>query len=783
MITQLSELEQFQQICKESQSTPSFRDHFVVAQPVLEMISEGQSGICFVACDIGKETNGMSFANALEERKTLGSPYVIAYDLRAEEPLFCIKLLATDEKTKLERTLAQGFDTFNERVVEDQYYWFYKAEKDQLPETNHSAVEIIKHGLVPIKTPGPWKIQLFEERHLNCLLGALKETTNLSPTELPEGFAIDEGRLTVRKTVKDRKTKETSVEFISIAAQCHIIAKGLSAAGEANHHLVQFIDHRDAMRSHAISTALLHSDEKRYIAQLIDLGFEVENDRAFISFVKRSLAELQLPQFDVVQALGWQESKDQKLSFAALDRIIGSPDCRVVAPGLKNGFSTQGNLEGWQTTLKEFGRRDAKILFAACLSLSGPLLRFTNLGTGGFHLSGQSSFGKTSCLRVAASVWGSAEDNADPAFMLNFNTTVNSAEASAKSRNDCILLLDESGNVNERVDLNELIYRLSSGREKSRLTRDARQHKGGSWSLQILSTGEKALTSLTPEQKAGAAVRMIDIPFEERAFSAPGLTIDGTKALADRMQAELKNSFGLAGPAFIEALREKFQTYAHLSKYLSEEMKTTLNNGQPEDPAVQRALGRFKLVETAGRLAADLKILPFEKEEITHAVQEVSEMWLRNYAPTVSDAVRGIIGLREFIIKNQRNFQPVDRDDSDDDYDCDTRGARNTIFGYVDKDKGLYLFTEESFKEACSGIDTRIVLKALEEKGLLKKTNGHGLKYQKRIRPHGKGSEMRATFIAVMKTVSEFTPPLSGSVLKCPETKMDNQDSGNAMSD
>jgi len=61
---------------------------------------------------------------------------------------------------------------------------------------------------------------------------------------------------------------------------------------------------------------------------------------------------------------------------------------------------------------------------------------------GGLHLLGRSSTGKTTALRLAASVWGRGET---PGFVRAWRATTNGLEGAAAGATDTVLILHELG--------------------------------------------------------------------------------------------------------------------------------------------------------------------------------------------------------------------------------------------------------------------------------------------------------------------------------------------------
>jgi uncharacterized protein (DUF927 family) len=129
--------------------------------------------------------------------------------------------------------------------------------------------------------------------------------------------------------------------------------------------------------------------------------------------------------------------------------------------------------------------------------------------SGGFHLIGASSSGKTTALRVAASVWG------NPAmFVRQWRATANGLEGLAALHNDGLLILDELGQM-EGKQAGEAAYILANGKGKARASRSGEARDSASWRLLFLSSGENGLAELMQgvgkRANAGQELRLANI--------------------------------------------------------------------------------------------------------------------------------------------------------------------------------------------------------------------------------------------------------------------------------
>ena len=79
----------------------------------------------------------------------------------------------------------------------------------------------------------------------------------------------------------------------------------------------------------------------------------------------------------------------------------------------------------WRDRIGALCVGNSRLVFAVASAFAGPLLRPAGMESGGFHLRGDSSSGKTTALRLAASV------NGGPSYMQRWRTTSNGLEGAA----------------------------------------------------------------------------------------------------------------------------------------------------------------------------------------------------------------------------------------------------------------------------------------------------------------------------------------------------------------
>jgi putative DNA primase/helicase len=220
-------------------------------------------------------------------------------------------------------------------------------------------------------------------------------------------------------------------------------------------------------------------------------------------------------------------------------------------------FDKRGTLVEWQDGVGSLVAGHCRAVFTVSVGFAGPLLGLLGLEGAGFNLYGQSSTGKTTLVKAAASVWGKGDS---PGFVRPWRSTANALEATAALHTDTLLPLDELGVLDPR-DASAAAYQLTGGTGKGRAARDGSLRQSLTWRMMVVSTGEVRLADKLAESRqrarAGQQVRLIDIPADVGAgfgvFDNSGLEGD-PKVLVEALKVAAQTSYGTAGPEFVRRL-------------------------------------------------------------------------------------------------------------------------------------------------------------------------------------------------------------------------------------
>jgi uncharacterized protein (DUF927 family) len=350
-----------------------------------------------------------------------------------------------------------------------------------------------------------------------------------------------------------------------------------------------------------------------------------------------------------VERTGWHDGL-----FVMPGRAYGPDRDRLAVyqgAALPKGFmASRGSLDSWRREVATKAEGNSRL--AVCLSAAfvGPVMDLIGAEGGGLHLRGDTSGGKTTCLRAAASVYG------DPGvWMQSWRMTANGLESIATQHSETLLCLDELRELAPREAV-PVAYMLAHGRAKARQRAEGGLRRQPHWRVFFLSTGELSLSDLAAQagDKAagGTDVRLLDIPADAGAGHGVWEALHGNatpRGLADDLNDAVRHHYGTAGPAFLERLASNREG-ALLA--IRAAMEQWLAQHVPRDASgmVQRGAKRFALVAAAGELARSFGVLPWPAGWAEHAADQLFRAWLeaRGGGGAPEDE-RAMAALRAFI--------------------------------------------------------------------------------------------------------------------------------------
>lgn len=416
------------------------------------------------------------------------------------------------------------------------------------------------------------------------------------------------------------KSKKPLVELLALSEK---------PANQRSYRLIEFYDcNVGKLRKMLIlSSDLL--DPRKVHAQLLEQGFPFSSPDESIDNIIAPLKETPEERVKLCERPGYI-SINKKLCYLTHNgKTLGKHDGVAPMPypeskAFVKGKSAKGTLSGWQTKIASASLNSPYIMLALCSAFAGYCIYFTDVETGGLHLFGKSSKGKSTALLAAASLYGNKD------YVNDWNITETALEELAESRNHGLLILDEVSLLekNEKdaaQKMQKIVYML--GAEGGKQRSSFYQPRKATWRLNALSNGELGLNEQAAngnkQRNNGEKVRFIDIPVDcDSDMGIFKIMPDGLTPsdYAESIKLACRQNYGVAGPEFVERILEKGSQYIkkqlkkHMDDFLTYHSISGLNGIE------KRIATRFALPYASGVLAVKLGILPFTESDVMEGV-------------------------------------------------------------------------------------------------------------------------------------------------------------------
>ena len=391
-------------------------------------------------------------------------------------------------------------------------------------------------------------------------------------------------------------------------------------------YLLSFEDPLNNRKRWAMPARMLSGDGGEYRATLLNMGLCIASTPRARNLLTQYIQTRSPEEFaSCTDRVGWHGH-----AFVLPRETIGDSEARIVFQSespIENTFRTKGTPEQWRDRIGALCVGNSRLVFAVACAFAGPLMRPAGIESGGFHYRGDSSSGKTTALKLAASVWGGAS------YLQRWRSTDNALEATAAQHSDGLLILDELAQVDPKT-AGECAYMLANEQGKARATRGGSPRARQSWRLLFLSAGELGLADHMAEgqrrTRTGQEVRMVDIP----ADAGVGLGAfenlhghEGGSNFSRHLTGRAASVYGAPGRAWLDYLTTRADT---LKTSIRESSAVLVAAMVPESSSgqVERVAARFALVGAAGELATAAGLTGWPVGESERAVRACFNAWL-----------------------------------------------------------------------------------------------------------------------------------------------------------
>lgn len=416
--------------------------------------------------------------------------------------------------------------------------------------------------------------------------------------------------------------------------------------------------------------------------------------------------------FRCVDRTGWYGN-----SFVTTSRTYGNnvEEELLFHSEMKDPYGTMGKFEGWQELSRLIEPHALAVLSFAC-AFSGQLITPLDIESGGFHIYGTSTDGKSTITKAACSVWGKPKD-----VSKSWRTTDNALENDAELRNDNYLNLDELRQAVPKA-VSDIVYMLTGAQGKARGSKSGRNRENKQFNLMYTSTGEIALEDHLRrggiEMDAGLLLRFAHLPSDAGKGYGVFECINYGNSSSDvgnRINELSAKHYGHAGIKWLEYLTANKDDLMLQAQSMLDDF--TAKHATKNSQAV-RVLRRFALVAVAGELATHAGITGWQQGRSFEAVGQCFNTWLGTLGNGENiEETKILEHFKAFFeahgTSRFENLTVIRQPDGEV-----IRPRIHNRVGYYDPDERIYLVSSTMFKqEMCIGIseaNAKKVLKANE---------------------------------------------------------------------
>jgi putative DNA primase/helicase len=454
-------------------------------------------------------------------------------------------------------------------------------------------------------------------------------------------------------------------------------------------------------------------------------------DRYLVEYLREARPERRAR---VTNRIGWHGDGESAV-YVLPEKTFGAAPGEVwlyepEGPRL-NPFKTRGSLAEWRENVAVLCGGNSRLLFVVSGAFAAPLLHPMGAESGGINFVGASSGGKTTMLKVGASVCGG------PDYLESLRASDNGMEGQFLAKSDSPYFGDELGQMGP-VEAGAMVYLGTNGMDKARGARNGGSRKRNTWRTLFFLSSEVNLAGHMGEAgrapKAGQQTRLADVPadagaglgvFQDLHQYASGhefaqaLSRACARYHGTAFEAFLSRLMHERGPVLVDRIREQIRRFER-------EHLTDSAEGQ-----ARRVAARFGLIGAAGELARDWLELPWQRGEAMDAAGSLFDAWLKARGGEGNQEERAMLAqVRDFLTRHgEARFTDWDRPASDTDARgprvINRAGFRRITFETSgkppeDQQTEFLIFPSVWTGEVCKGFDPAAVARLLIKRCALK---------------------------------------------------------------
>jgi putative DNA primase/helicase len=426
--------------------------------------------------------------------------------------------------------------------------------------------------------------------------------------------------------------------------------------------LITFIDERGRNKQTVVSAASLQSASREVCGRLSSLGLHIDRNcsNEVAEYLNREMQYANSA--DIAMGPGWLGPRTFVLPTESFGAENHDHPIFYAGDDKEDYYRVSGTLEEWQQHIGVKCIGNSRLVLSVCCAFAGPLLRLTGAESGGVHLRGLSSLGKTTAQIIAGSVLGGGGPKG---FARSWNSTINGFEGIAARHNDSLLILDELKEVDPREAI-KVVYMLANDIGKGRMNADGTQRHTNSWRLMLLSSGEISLeTHAGATTQGGAHVRLMDLDADAGAGMGLFENLHGApspEAFAKQLKTASLALYGTPFRLYLQVLCA-MDAAARLEviRDLQKDFLSACQLG-PVSPEVGRVVSRMSLLAAAGELATMMDITGWPQGEAITQIKRCLDVYIAAHggATASHDERQMIAQVRAYLEQNgQSHFAPI----------------------------------------------------------------------------------------------------------------------------
>lgn len=414
------------------------------------------------------------------------------------------------------------------------------------------------------------------------------------------------------------------------------------------------------------------------IMDLADRNFPVgtANAKALAKYLQSFEATFinELPEQKISFQMGWHEDEDV---FLLGKECISSDSTNIEFQAADSGdmsiagaLRSKGEYQKWQDIVNKISIYPIPMI-ALNASFAAPFIKILDVPSFGVDISGKTSGGKTTILRVSASPYGQPDDDLKPSLTRTWQSTNVGLERICELLSDLPTILDDTKRSKPGT-IGSNIYMITQGQGKIRGSKSGLRETQY-WRTTLISSGEAAATTYSTD--AGARARLL-------TFRGSPFGDTPNHHLVNEVNSVIKNNYGHAGKIWIKWLIDNKEHWGSFREEL-ESIKAKLNPTTGVEARLAEQFAIIILTALKTKIALDIPNVSI--------MSNIKKIWgqIKEEAGEVDIHVRGARSIYEWAVSNPTSFwgqhkignddKPIEphngwagkwKKDENDDWDC-----------------------------------------------------------------------------------------------------------------